>query len=114
MIEMFWSMRWFPQDHAAELHAVKAAVSGVTMILLIFHMNHRWKRPMAYAHKLRFMALLGCTMLITYSSSEQVAQGSPIQTRHLISMILTLFLLATVIVSIRDFESGRDRNNIDA
>lgn len=78
----------------------KGLVALIATLLLVYHMNAEWSRIRTVGRRMRYLALLGYVALTAAASPEQVAEGLTIQSRNVVSLGLSLFVIATVLVSL--------------
>lgn len=79
----------------------KGVVALVAALLLIHHMNSEWAHIRTLGRRMRYLCLLGYVALTAAASPEQAAEGLKVQARNVTSLLLSLFVIATVVVSIR-------------
>jgi hypothetical protein len=86
--------------------AVKGIVAVVAVTLLIFHMNEEWAGVPNWGRKLRYLTLLGYAFSVTYASIEQHIDGAEINSRNVFGFAVTVLLVVTMVVSIRESRDG--------
>lgn len=98
-------IEWFPQEYSTEFFLVKGVIALISTLLLLLHMNRIWTRLAQQAtrgQRLRYGTLLAFSVLVTGASAEQVTQDAAVSARNVGSLIVTVLLVITAIVSIRE------------
>jgi hypothetical protein len=86
--------------------AIKGIISVLSVVLLIFHMSTS-PQVIRRAQRMRYISLLGFAVVVTGKSAKQVSDNSSIQIDNAAVFIVSVFLLLTAIVSIRDERTHR-------
>jgi cellobiose-specific phosphotransferase system component IIC len=97
---------WFPQQYAALFILAKGLLAMVSTIMLLIHMNLTWDRISANAtgwgQRLRYLSLLGFSILVTGATAEQLAENSLVGYRHLGSLSVIVFLIVAMSFSLKE------------
>lgn len=81
--------------------ATKGIVSLLSVVLLTYHMTTT-EKAMRLAQRMRYVTLLGFAVVVAGGSGRQLAEGEVIKPEHWGSLIVSIFLVVTALVSIRD------------
>lgn len=96
------SVAWFPEGLTLPFLALKGVLAVLGVILLILDMNSRWNRVTSVAQQARYLTLLGFAVLLAGASAEQVGEGMLLSYRHLGAMIMSVALVVTGVLSLRE------------
>lgn len=96
---------WFPQEFAPQFYMLKGLLAVAATVLLLVHMTRRWPVLLSehrLGKRMRYLTLLAYAVLVTGASVEQVHDGSLVSYRNLGSAIVSILLLVTIIISMRE------------
>lgn len=103
---------WFPQKYGEEFYVIKGLLGVVATLMLIIHMNLTWRHVVQFGtlgQQLRYLTLLGVSVLFVGASVEQVKEHALVNYRNFGGMVVCLMLIFTMAVSIRE-DVHRRRN----
>lgn len=102
---------WFPPALTVPLLVGKGLVALTATVLFVIHMMRDGHRIDGVAQWLRYIALLGASVLITGASGEQASElgveGFVVAYRHIGSLIVSCLILAAAAASL--YEGHRHR-----
>lgn len=87
-------------------YVAKGVVGLVGTVLYLIHMNLVWHTLTTWGRRLRYLALLAGSMLLTYASAEQVHDHAMVDPRNRLAMLYGLLLLAAAVVSLVEDRRG--------
>lgn len=93
---------WFPQEYASAFFLIKGFLGLISTLLLIYHMLHTWQFIPALGQRLRYITLLGFSVLVTGSTAEQVQQETLVNYRNIGTVVVLTLLIIAMVVSIRE------------
>lgn len=99
------SLTWFPQQYADVFFGAKAFLAFMATILLIMHMSRIWPALLARSTRgqvMRYVALLAYTMTVAFGSLEQIADNETVAWRHLVSILIAIYVIAAMIISLKE------------
>lgn len=96
---------WFPQEWSRLFFVIKGILGLIATLMLLFHMSISWGniiRVGTLGQELRYLTLLGLSVLITGASAEQIHQHHPVDYRSLGAFILAASLIVAMGVSLKE------------
>lgn len=94
---------WFPAEWAGEFYVIKGVVALVGTLMLIWHMASTWDETRGWGQRLRYITLLCCAAVFTFSSVEQTNQDTVVNYRNVGALMCVVLLVVTMVVSIREY-----------
>lgn len=88
-------------------YKIQGVISTLATVLVVFHMNMYWPQIIQRGEKLRYVALLGFSLLLLYASREQILHNIPVESRNIFAIALMVFLLFAMIYSIRETRKSK-------
>ena len=80
---------------------VKGLLALAGVLLLVWHMDHRWAQMKDNAQRARYLCLLGFGVLLAGASVEQHVDSATLELRNIGATVMAVAFFATALYSAR-------------
>jgi hypothetical protein len=83
-------------------YLTKGTIALIAACMFMYHMTTAWRYIERRDQQLRYYALLAYTITISYASAELAAEHQPIHGRHILTLLVNIFVIYVAWISIRE------------